>query len=310
MIPVIIYHCGGQSYLKAAIRMAEKNAEAFILIGDEKNKDFSKNWVDMNSLDQSGYKEFERVYEHMSTHDKRIDLIIFKKYYIVRDYMRKNNIEKCFVLDADVLLYESLSGFAFTETAYAAVSTPQNQSGYAWASSPHVSFWTYSAICDFTDYMIHVYRDHDSIYAKLKEKYNYQQEKGQLGGICDMTLLYLWSREREGVYNTCVNDNGTTFEHCITIPDNYLVGEYEMDTVLKIKKVSFVDNKPYLINNKGESVRTPMLHFQGEAKAFMQYYLESKNPSHLKMTVVKKLYFVNRVWNKVINILKDNMSGK
>ena len=310
MIPVIIYHCGGQSYLKAAIEMAEKNAEVFVLIGDSKNSTFSQSWVDMNELDQSGYKEFERVYEHMSTHDKWIDLIIFKKYYIIRDYMAKYNIEKCFILDADVLLYDSLSKFSFTETAYAAVSTPKNQANYAWASSPHVSFWTYSAICDFTDYMINVYKNHDSVYDLLKQKYDYQQKNGQSGGICDMTLLYHWSRNREKVYNTCVNVDGTTFEHCMTIPDNYMVDEYEMDHVLKIKKVEFVNNKPYLIAKSGKKVFTPMLHFQGEAKAFMPYYLDAKNPNHLKMVVVKQMYFVNRVYNKLKSHVKNKQGTK
>jgi hypothetical protein len=300
-IPVIIYHCGGQPYLKLSVASAEKNSSKFILLGNKQNKTFSRCWSDMNTLDQSKYLEFEKCYTHMSTHDKAVDLIIFKKYYTVREYMKQNQENACFILDADVLLYERLDKSDFVDRAYAAVSMPEYQDGYAWAASPHVSFWTYNALCDFTDYMISVYQNKQCLdYCKLVEKYDYQKRNKQSGGICDMTLLYLWANQREKVFNTCKVIDDRTFEHCMTIPDNYLPNEYQMNHKLGIKRVEFENGVPYLLKQDGSKIRTPILHFQGNSKAYMATYISGKNKIYLqKMLFSKYTFLLERVIRKV-----------
>ena len=47
-IPVIIHHECRTEYARKCIKMAEKFNKQVIFLGDETNRDFSKNWVDVN----------------------------------------------------------------------------------------------------------------------------------------------------------------------------------------------------------------------------------------------------------------------
>ena len=61
--------------------------------------------------------------------------------------------------------------------------------------SPHFSFWNKALINSFTDYLLEVYKRNKQDHF-LARHYKIQQEKIGRTAISDMTLLYMWVKEK------------------------------------------------------------------------------------------------------------------
>lgn len=268
-VPVVIYHCGQAEYLKTALKSAADFNENVVLLGNDANRDYCRNWVNVHALDHTRYEKFKKAYKLMASYDPAFDLIMFEKYFVFSEWMKKNKVKKAFLLDSDLLTYCDFDQFDFVNTAYAALSIPKIQEPYIWAASPHVSFWTMDAIDDFCDFVVDMYENH---LEKLEEKYAYHLEKKVPGGVCDMTLLYLWSVNKENVYNTAVWNQNGVFEHCMGISKNYVDGDFLMNKFTGVKMLEYKSGVPYLKASNGLYIRAWVLHFQGLAKGVMADY--------------------------------------
>lgn len=193
-IPIIMWHRGNSDYLKIALRQAEKYADNVILLGDDKNKSFSDHWIDMDQYSDEKYNEFKRVYVNLSMNDDIFELRCFERYFYVLEYSKKANIERFILCDSDVLLFENLDVF-FDDKTKAFSHTCSEPDG--WAVSPHCALWTMNDMESFTDFLIKYYSSNKQILVDCFTKYKANHNKG---GICDMTLLYLWLRDSNGKY--------------------------------------------------------------------------------------------------------------
>ena len=294
-IPVVFFHEGNNEYLKYAILSAEKYNDNVILLGDSSNKDFSKNWYNTEEFDMKEYNEFEKLYKHMSSNTKKFEITAFKKYYMLKQYLEKSGYDKCMLLDSDIVSFCNYSELEFTKKYKASVSTQKNQENYIWTSSGHSSFFTKEYLDDFIKFCEYTYKNN---IRQLEDKYKYHLENNIKGGICDMTLLYLWALNKPLIYNGAVNDNGNVFDHNINTSENYLKNEYKMSKFLRIKKIKLINGIPYFINKDGEKVRTYTLHCQGSAKMLIKDYCTQKFSLifiHRYEILVKK--FLNRYLN-------------
>ncbi|MFR3995536.1 MAG: hypothetical protein ACLTZK_11970, partial [Turicibacter sp.] len=190
-IPVVFYHDGNQEYLQFAIKAAEKYNEKVVLLGTKKNKGMCKVWYDTEKFDKSYYKQFENVYLHLSSNSKKFEITAFKKYFMLLEYLKQSGENTCILLDSDILTYVNFSEMSLFLESEASVSKPMGQGQYDWVASGHTFFCTRKILEDFTNFLIQTYKTDIGV---LREKYTWHINYHVKGGICDMTLLYLWGK--------------------------------------------------------------------------------------------------------------------
>lgn len=268
MLPIIFFHTGSQLYLKYAIETANKFNENVFLIGDESNRNFCENWCSINSLKSEKFEKFKKVYHHMSTNDFKFELECFKRYFLLRELMIKKGINRCILLDSDVLNFINYSDINQLNDYQVGFSVPNNQSEYDWVASPHIFYCTYEMLDSFIDFVLDTYINNIN---KLEEKYKYHIDNKLKGGVCDMTLLFLWSKKVK--YYNFYNAIDIIFDHAVQERNGY-----KYDKILLMKKVVIENNKVFFIkNNSKEKVPVAMIHFQGSAKSIMGDYFYDRN---------------------------------
>lgn len=279
-LPVIFVHTGNQKYLKIAIESAVRYANEVHLIGNKENEAFCSNWCNIDSLQSDLYEMFKKKYVHMSSNAYEFEVMCFKRYFVVYEYLKKISA-KCFVmLDSDVLTYVNYETLPFRGDNVVAASWFGNQDNYKWAICPCVFVANVDALEDFLQFVIKMYSEEHGL-EKLKAKMKYHEKNHIAGGICDMTLLYLWMEElimtkKYEIYNNAIVDNDRVFDHNIQTANGYVNNEFKYDKILKMKKVEFVNGIPYFILQNGRRVRAYTLHFLGGAKTTMEAFYYEK----------------------------------
>lgn len=268
MIPLVIACYGKQKYLPIVLHHAEKHNAHSVIIGDQQTRALGAEhflFTDYNDGD------FSRTYEHMGHGGHRFHLFCFERWFAIRNYMREHSVEKAFVCDADVMIYCDLEQEEEKFGDYLAVySVPENQPGYRWSAGGIVSYWTLAGLESFCDFMFQAYTSAEGL-AELRKKWQWHQESGWHGGVCDMTLLYLFSKEHH-VEGICQVRDHTAFDHNINVSENYHPDEYMM-TAGGVKTLKWQDNQPYAYNLVlNDWVRFNSLHFQGGAKRLIREF--------------------------------------
>jgi hypothetical protein len=284
-IPVIFTHFNQQpNYLKFALKSAINLNKTVVLIGDDTNKFFWKNHWNTTQIVSDKYENFQKSYVHMSTNSQQFELFCFKRFFYLEKWMKEKEEKKVFLLDSDVISFANYSDQAYiniiSENNYiAALMTPKYEGEFRWASSPHFSYWTIEGLEDFTSFCMEAYNN--KIRDKLEQKFKWHIENNKSGGICDMTLLYLWSQNNPKVANFTKVIDDMIVEHCINVSANYLEDEYQMQ--LGVKKIIFKNGIPYGFNKVlNKEIRFLCIHCQGTAKILMRFfYDENLRPFYL-----------------------------
>jgi hypothetical protein len=291
---VFVVHHGKQKYLKYCIQISEKYGNETYLIGNERSYASKPENFFSDDMEMPMFNEFNQKYVHMSPSPENFEIQCFKRYFqllYVTENLKKNSF---WLIDSDVLLIDNLQKFEsqllkkFFDNA---VWTP-TQSEYVWLSSAGLSFWTLDSLRSFVNFMIFTYRDNQ---AKLKEKWFNHLNTKTTGGICDMTLLYLWSAERQTrTYNLdnsyldygVIDDNNICIDKNVKIKNNTEQPIFQMVPLANIKKVFFLKNK-YYISEKSNSQLYPIrsLHFQGNSKVYMRYYATERTTTTLSLII-------------------------
>ena len=276
--PVVFIHNGSQKYLKNTIELAQKTNKNVVLLGDNSNKNLCKIWVDNSTLLNDKYKLFENNYVHMSDNSYVFEFSCFKRFFVLQEYMKKENLEECIMTDSDACIYSDLGNFDYQE-ADVAISTQKEQSStYSWIASAHCSFWTYVALKEFIDYILAIYTKDIK---KLEKKWNYHIAEKVPGGICDMSLLHLWSKDTNfNVMNLAELNRNQTFDHSVGTSTNGKKNEYQETRMLlnkHIKKIVFKDRIPYFIDQEGNHIKTNTIHAQGGCKRYISCFCKYRN---------------------------------
>lgn len=275
-IPIIFWHRGDSWYLDIALKQAEKYVTNVILLGDKANKKLSNNWFDMDLLSVDDYKKFLKVYKYLSLNKEEFELRCFERYFYVCEYCLKFNIQKFILCDSDLLIYEDISEYFLNKKrAFSRIETGNKDS---WALSPHCSLWSLEDIISFTRFMIEYY---DKNIKVLEEKFENYKKTARKGGICDMTLLYLWIYENNlSYFNTAIcseyKGKKCCIDHAISLDSNGKPNEYRKSLITGCKIIRFRNNSPYIISNKKENIRAIALHCSGGYKNYMQLLFKQK----------------------------------
>lgn len=275
-IPLAVVHFGKGSFcLKYALKSAERYTGNVTLIGDQSN---SHNWhrhCDAGRLDGSRYEQFCSGYIHRSSNSKTFEMACFKRFFILLEWMKQNNLDRIILLDSDIVtcskLGDEIAAIVGDHSA-AAYMRPTEQGDMQWTASPHVSYWTQTGLEEFTEFCLRANRLPELI-DKLNSKWKWHQDSKQLGGICDMTYLYLWGLGRTDVISLCPVRNRKTIDFSINLSQNDYKNEYRM--FCGVKSIGFRGGVPYGFNNRlNEKTQFLALHCQARNKsitAFLYY---------------------------------------
>jgi hypothetical protein len=195
-------------------------------------------------------EEFRTSYIHMSTNSHGFEMICIERWFILRNYMEHAGIQVAYYSDSDVMIYDDLStiysGYKNYECAY---TMPLHQDNLRWSASACCSFWTLSSIKKFCDFILSSYQPENI--GKLREKWDYHQRNSQPGGVCDMTLLYLFA-QTVSHFSLSKENDGLAFDQNMLDSENYLRDEYRMEKRFgedrMQKKILWRDGRPYGFN--------------------------------------------------------------
>lgn len=277
MIPVIIFHIGNQQYLHDCVNVSSRYGNEIHLLNDNPNnfKNIENVIVD-NYLQYASYADkFKSLYKHFSTNSVQLEFICIIRWFCICKYMEEKNIQKAFICDSDILIFDNISHVVDTylhNDMYLCSSGSKNVSGSQ-------SVFTLSKLQEFINFTMTFYQTQISNMEKWKLTYD------EPGGICDMTLLYYFAHNTSEFVGLRLpgfpyyeNDLTVIFENDFTIDlhqgvsGNHLhPDDYEM--IDGHKNMKMIDGTPFCFNKRlGKDIRFVLLHFQGRNKKFMSNY--------------------------------------
>lgn len=267
---LVFIHAGYSPYLEFSLRQAAAASPAsdIVLLGDASNDRFP--FVRHVDTGAGAYRQagdaFSAVYRHLSMTAHGTVERWYLRWFWLQTYVHETGLAEALVLDSDVMLFAPESEVrARVGGAPCALSRPALEEPFAWAASPHASFWTAAALDDFCAF---VQRSYAEPFAPYDDKWRHHVANGVDGGVCDMTALYLWAEGQPGLANLAEAQGGTAFDHNLNVPDNAVPDEYRMDG--RFKALAWAGGQPVGDNRVlGAPVRFYGLHCQGHAKGQM-----------------------------------------
>jgi hypothetical protein len=254
VIPIIYFHAGSikdptsaPRHLQVSIQQCKKFNEHVILLGDDSNSQLD---VDHYNIDEhsEGVDEFRSLYKHMSTNPIGFELTCIERWIVLANFVKKMGFDKVVYLDSDIMTfcnYEERENI-FDKDYVGMVCAPQRfgpsiDSKKDWGVTGCISYWRHDVIVRFKDFIIRSYSDK---IGGLLDKWNWHIESKYFGGICDMTIMYLFYFENN-LQSLCkVQKDNSTFDQNFYVPENYLKNEYGF----------FIDEKPTPESNRGKAI--------------------------------------------------------
>ena len=289
-IPIFIHHelnCGNIKELEEnvypliALRQAKKYNETVIFFGNKENINWWDTTVDSEEYITSDWRRFEKNFRNLAVnYDDNYAKAFFRRLFVFYEYASQKKIDEFIMADSDVMLYENLSlderfrdcdcaAYLYEEQDIKA-GNPGNH--MRWTVSLGLSYWKTSKMRDFLDFCIDMYENHVDI---LEKKYDFHKKYELDGGVCEMTLMYLWLQSKKDalrVVNLVKNEGHMYIVHDAGMHsgNNYFNNEYKYNEILQMKKVVFINGQPYFIRKAdGKRIRVGSLHMAGGLKKYM-----------------------------------------
>ncbi|GEB35490.1 hypothetical protein [Brevibacillus parabrevis] len=253
-LPIIFMHRDDEDYLAYSLRQAKMSnpRSPVYLLGREANRKYASSGamhVMMDSYMQTA-QMFAKVYQHMHVMSYEYNLFCFQRWFILRDFMRKNRIQGCFYLDSDVMLYTQVN-----KPEYRAFSME-----FAWTS--FVGLDTLDRFCNLTmQYFVN-----PQMFRLLVQKtIELDQVIEGVPLVSDMVLCLLYFRSYSGQAHTHGTFGDSFFDENINRPR-------WAESLSGKKKVYAIDGQLYCKDlASGALKRLNSLHFQGlTAKSYMK----------------------------------------
>lgn len=254
-IPVVFIHFGNlPDYLINSIKQAVSFNNKVYLLTD--------NYIEINNIEivninriNSDEIHFKSYYIHMSTNTFQFEYMCIYRWYILKNFMNLFNLNRVLYLDSDVYLYSNTYDIILNYPAFDfAYNLPENQSNFYWSGSACCSIWTSESINRFCKLIENFYTS--NTIKILQDKWNYHKVNSVLGGICDMTFLYFFSKEN-GFLNLGMVYNSKSFDFNNASSDNHFKNEYKFRQgsffQIPTKDIVFINGLPYgynLVSNK------------------------------------------------------------
>ena len=272
-IPIVVINRGWQDFIEYTLRQAlNRNPSSPICLIDDTDHEIPSG---INRFPLGAFQEsldsFAKIYFHFSVYEVQYELFCFQRWFVLRDFMRAGNLESCFYMDSDVLLFADLTAEAMKYADY--------DMTLSCGHCAHVTFINNRAVLErFCDYLTSVFSDPnrseieavlaDMVLEKLKLK-------KLLIPLNDMRLFAEF-RDCEDVMigDTSHISGGATFDHNINISRP----GYEMKD--GHKAFEWVNGQPYCRHLRlDRMIRFNAIHFQAGAKNLMPEYFRLGSPA-------------------------------
>ena len=264
-LPIVFIHFSNSDYLQYSLNQAkESNPDSTIyLLGDYSNDCYDVVEHHLFSDYYQGANEFSKIYRHFSTLSRRFECFCFQRWFILRDFLVANKLDKCLYLDSDTLLYAdvTLEQKKFEEFDF---TLSQMTSGCTFFLN------SVEALDAFCDFVINIYTKKDRYhYDKMVSHFAVRKKNNLPGGVCDMTAFGLYREGHFGEIGEVAQIiDGSVYDPAISIP----TPGFEM--INGIKKITWKNGKPYGKHLKTKKeIRFNSLQFHGGTTSLMgQYY--------------------------------------
>ncbi|MED1644017.1 hypothetical protein P4U99_12635 [Brevibacillus agri] len=253
-LPIIFMHRGDDDYLAYSLRQAKlSNPQSPVyLLGKEANRKHAAPGIIHVPLDSymQTAQMFAKVYRHMHVMSYEYNLFCFQRWFILRDFMRKNRLQSCFYLDSDVMLYTNVN-----QPEFQAFSME-----FAWTS--FIGLDTLDRFCNMTmQYFVN-----PQMFRLLVQKtLEFDQMIEGVPLVSDMVLFLLYFRSYSGRSHTHGTFGDAFFDENLNRP-------LWAESLAGKKKVYAIDGKLFCKDlASGAFKRLYSLHFQGlTAKSYMK----------------------------------------
>ena len=300
--PIIFIHKGYSDYMEYSLRQAKitnPNSE-IILLGDDANNKFPFIRHENISNYFATSEKFSSIYKHNSTNPYHYELFCIQRWFVLYEFMSKNDILESFVIDTDIMVYSDIEKalLSFDKNKIPVIEFDNN---YSYASA----YVTTKSLKSLTCFINKKYKNPDSINEFNKYYQNLLSSK-KLGGISDMTLVEDWINEiifKKNIQNLIAVNNDSTFDLHISMKQHSNKNDiYKFGTIRK--KINFIKKIPYGYHLKlKKEIKFHTLHFQGPAKYLMsKYYTGNTFKGKTKLDI--KFFFANiaAYWYKKLKI--------
>lgn len=297
-VTIIVVHRGNQSYLRDSLRCARNAGNHVVLIGDESNSK-DQQWVDFRTCQSGNYEHFVDIYQHMSSNPYKFELICFERYFLTHSYMKQHKLTECVMMDSDICLFDQITKENF-EYADLAILVPEQKTEYSLSASAHFSYWTIDALEKMLSFLIQSY---ESIPEEMTKKWEWHQRTGAPGGICDMTLLYLFSKSYRGkILNTDKIMKPKMFDQIMSETVSHGIEFAAMKN--RDTKAVFKNEKGQMCYRSVEGVYYPVLyiHAQGGDKRYI-YPISRKRTSIFWIEIGNLRYWLKRIYEKCMRTI-------
>lgn len=293
-IPVVIHHLGGkQDYFQNSVRLNALNNNV-IVIGDELNKDagvFQEKhprmvtFVDVQTLrnPEDRIDEFRKCFVNYSFQPEEFELQCFLRVFYLLALMKQHNLQKVFYVDSDCItlcdISKVLSHLTNLSVGISMQKHKQNENKFHMTSCIHNSILTQDMCRRFINLCFEVYGTQKK-FSLIEEKWNHHKQV-MGGGVCDMTLWYLYQYHKgEGGENVSdLNEtfeyggDNCTFDHNVNDPYGWegnqcyrMTFQQQVNPWAETKKIQKRKGKYYIMTESGKEVRLLTIHYQGGAK--------------------------------------------
>ena len=266
-LPIVFIHLNNSDYLKYSLGQSKKsNPESTVyLIGDSSNNCYD--FVEHHSLSEysNAADDFAKIYKHYSSNAIKFELYCFQRWFVLKEFLISNKLEKCLYLDSDVMLYVDVTEEQVKFEQYDFTLCHMSSGGTFFLNR-------IDALESFCQFLMDVYKKKDRYnYDKMVAHFMVRRKNSLRGGVCDMTAFELYNFSHLGVAGEMIQIiDGSVYDSNINRP----YPGFEMSN--EIKKITWKNDLPYGTHVRtGCEVKFNTLHFQGKAKSLMkQFYTQ------------------------------------
>jgi hypothetical protein len=323
-LPIITFSLNDRDYLAYVLAQAKiSNPESdVILLGYESNDKYE--FITHDRIDnyaRSAFR-FSHVYQHFNTNSLWFELWCFQRWFVLKDFMIANHIEKCLCIDSDIMLYadvteeqKKFAKFGLTGSTDWCVSNPLLPN-----ASFHCGFINdLKELEIFCEFIFEIYTNSELL-KTIQATWQECLRNNWSGGVSDMLAFCKFAAkypDRVGEMAEIID--GSRYDHNINLSE-----DFEMNN--GIKNIYFIDNIPFAKHIiSGEEIKFNSLHFQGYAKKYIKDYFRGELivKSNLKWLIRSNFYnttstsdenFTNKYplnsndFNQIHNILPFKLS--
>lgn len=254
-IPIIIVHTGDSIYLKYTLKQAKHYNPScpIYLIGDENNNKYPfithvniRNYL-------SSANAFSKHYVHMSFTSQKFEEFCFLRWFIAKDFVEKNKIERFICLDSDVLLFCKTEEVDNKFRNYNFTTRNNSGAGFNYFSS-------YSSLKYFCDFIFVYYTKPELFHILQLNWEGYQKMK--YGGVCDMLFFEFYFKENyTKIGDVSKIENNEVYEYCL------------LDIQQKGEQLIYKKGRPYIYKGETNSwICIKALHVNVDKDKIYRYY--------------------------------------